>query len=83
MKSIKAKILVAMIGVGLLSSLIIGIVGAVLNFSSAQSILHKSMAETATLAASRVQTEIARYKSIASEIGCISSLIEPANADIE
>lgn len=83
MKSIKAKILVAMIGVGLLSSLIIGIVGAVLNFSSAQSILHKSMAETAKLAASRVQTEIDRYKSIASEIGCISSLIEPANADIE
>ena len=83
MKSIKAKILAAMMGVGLVSSLIIGIAGSVLNFSSAESILHKSMAETAKLAASRVQTEIERYKAIASEIGCISSLTEPANADIE
>ena len=83
MKSIKTKILVAMLSVGLFSSLIIGIVGSVLNFSSAQSILNKSMTETVKLAASRVQTEIEEYKSIASEIGCISSLIEPANADIE
>ncbi len=72
-----------MMSVGLFSSLIIGIVGSVLNFSSAQSILNKSMTETVKLAASRVQTEIERYKSIASEIGCISSLTEPANADIE
>lgn len=83
MKSIKTKILVAMMSVGLFSSIIIGVVGSVLNFSSAQSILNKSMTETVKLAASRVQAEIEQYKSIASEIGCISSLTEPANADIE
>ena len=83
MKSIKTKILVAMMSVGLFSSIIIGVVGSVLNFSSAQSILNKSMTETVKLAALRVQAEIEQYKSIASEIGCISSLTEPANADIE
>lgn len=83
MKSIKTKILTAMIGVGMLSSLIIGIVGAGLNFSSAESILDKSMAETAKLAASRVQTEIEEYKAIASEIGCISSLTDPETAESE
>ncbi len=81
MKSIKTKILTAMIGIGLFSSLIIGIAGAKLNFSSAQSILDKSMEETAKLAASRVQTEIDRYKSIASEIGCIGDLTDPANGE--
>ena len=80
MKSIKTKILAGMIGVGLFSSLIIGIVGSLLNFYSAQSILSKSMAETAKLAASEVQTEIERYKSVASEIGCISSLTDPETA---
>ena len=83
LKSIKIKILAGMIGVGLFSSLIIGIVGSLLNFSSAESILHKSMAETAKLAASRVQTEIERYKSIASEIGCISSLTNPETAEVD
>ncbi|MGN1303596.1 MAG: methyl-accepting chemotaxis protein [Oscillospiraceae bacterium] len=83
MKSIKTKILAAMIGVGLFSSLIIGIAGAALNFSSAESILDKSMTETVKLAASRVQTEIERYKAIASEIGCISSLTDPEKADSE
>ncbi|MGN0692982.1 MAG: methyl-accepting chemotaxis protein [Oscillospiraceae bacterium] len=83
MKSIKTKILAAMIGIGLFSSLIIGIAGAELNFTSAESILDKSMAETAKLAAFRVQTEIDRYKAIASEIGCISSLTDPASAESE
>ena len=82
-KSIKSKILVAMIGIGVLSSLIIGIAGALLNYNSAKSILDKSMAETAKLAASRVYTEIGRYKSIAAEIGCISSLTDPAKAEAE
>ena len=53
MKSIKAKILAAMMGVGLFSSLIIGTAGTELNFSSAESILDKSMEETAKLASSR------------------------------
>ena len=83
MKSIKTKILAAMMGVGLFSSLIIGIAGAGLNFSSAESILDKSMAETAKLAASRVQTEIEEYKAIASEIGCISGLTDPETAEAE
>ncbi|MGN0598605.1 MAG: methyl-accepting chemotaxis protein [Oscillospiraceae bacterium] len=77
MKSIKTKILAAMIGVGLFSSLIIGIAGVALNFSSAESILDKSMAETAKLAASRVQTEIDRYEAIVAEIGCIGDLTDP------
>ncbi|MGN0641700.1 MAG: methyl-accepting chemotaxis protein [Huintestinicola sp.] len=83
MKSIKTKILAAMTGVGLFSSLIIGIAGAALNFSSAESILDKSMAETAKLAAYRVRTEIERYKAIASEIGCVSSLTDPKTAESE
>ncbi|MCI5750872.1 MAG: methyl-accepting chemotaxis protein [Oscillospiraceae bacterium] len=81
MKSIKTKILAAMTGIGLFSSLIIGIAGAGLNFSSAESILDKSMAETAKLAASRVRTEIDRYKAIASEIGSVSSLTDPEEAE--
>lgn len=83
MKSIKTKILAAMTGVGLFSSLVIGIAGAALNFSSAESILSKSMAETAKQASSRVQTKIERYKAIASEIGCISSLTDPETAEAE
>ncbi|MGN0687769.1 MAG: hypothetical protein ACI4KA_06675, partial [Oscillospiraceae bacterium] len=83
MKSIKTKILAAVMGAGLLSSLVIGTAGTLLNFTSAQSILNKSMAETAEQAANRVGTEIERYKAIASEIGCISSLSDPDTAASE
>ena len=83
MKSIKTKILAAMMGIGLFSSIIIGKAGAELNYFSAESIPDKSMAETAKLAASRVQTEIESYKAIASEIGCISSLTDPGTAESE
>lgn len=80
LKSIKTKILSAMLGVGLFSSIVIGAAGSLLNLTTAESILDKSMAETAKLAASQVRTEIERYKSIASEIGSISSLTDPENA---
>lgn len=70
-------------GIGLFSSIIIGKAGAELNYFSAESILDKSMAETAKLAASRVQTEIESYKAIASEIGCISSLTDLVTAESE
>ena len=80
MKSIKAKILSAMLGVGLFSSIVIGAAGSLLNLTTAEGILDKSMAETAKLAASQVRTEIERYKSIASEIGSISSLTDTENA---
>lgn len=79
MKSIKTKILAAMIGVGLFSSLVIGIMGVQLNFSSAQDILDKSMTETAKLAAERVRAEIRRCEAIAAEIGCIGDMIDPVN----
>lgn len=80
MKSIKTKILTAMIGVGLFSSLVIGVADSALNFISAQSTLDKSMTETVKLAASRVQIEIDRYEAIASEIGCINNLTDPEKA---
>lgn len=79
MKSIKTKILAAMIGIGLLSSLVIGIAGVKLNFSSAQDILDKSMEEIAKVAASRVQSEIKRCEAIAAEIGCVGDMTDPVN----
>lgn len=47
MKSIRIKIMAAMIAIGLLSSVLLGIAGTMLNTNSANDVMSKSLTETA------------------------------------
>ena len=79
-KSIKSKILAAMIAIGFVSSFVIGSIGTFLNYNSAKEILDKSMTETADVAAARVQAEIKRCKTIAAEIGSVGDMTNSEEA---
>ena len=74
MKSIKRKILTAMLLMGALTSYIIGSVATMLNYQSAMDVLNKTLSETATESSKLVESELRFYEAAITEIGCISSL---------
>ena len=76
MKSIRIKIMAAMIAIGLLSSVLLGIAGTMLNTNSANDVMSKSLTETAKVAASRVEKELQLYLTIATELGCTASVLK-------
>ncbi len=77
MKSIKNKILVVMLAIGVFISIVLGVIGTNLNSKSTNSTLEKTLSETAAIAAMRVESELQTYKCIISEMGCISNLSNP------
>ena len=83
MKSIKSKILIAMLAIGLLTSVVLGACGTMLNFNSSNDVLDKTLSETAEQAAARIELEINRYEAIAAEIGCIGDLSNASLSDAE
>ena len=83
MKSIKSKILITMLAIGLLTSVVLGACGTMLNFNSSNDVLDKTLSETAEQAAARIELEINRYKAIAAEIGCIGDLSDSNLSDAE
>ncbi len=83
MKSIKVKIMVAMMVIGLLSSIALGIAGTILNFSSANDVMSKSLTETAKVAASRVEKELQLYLTIATELGCTASVADEEGGSLK
>ncbi len=76
MKSIRIKIMAAMIAIGLLSSVLLGIAGTMLNTTSANDVMSKSLTETAKVAASGVEKELQLYLTIATELGCTASVAD-------
>ncbi|MBE6881007.1 MAG: HAMP domain-containing protein [Ruminococcaceae bacterium] len=83
MKSIKIKIMAAMMVIGLLSSVALGIAGTILNFSSANDVMSKSLTETAKVAASRVEKELQLYLTIATELGCTASVADEEGGSLK
>lgn len=83
MKSIKVKIMAAMMVIGLLSSVALGIAGTILNFSSANDVMSKSLTETAKVAASRVEKELQLYLTIATELGCTASVADEEGGSLK
>ena len=73
-ESIRVKIMSRMSKTVLVATVIMAIVGAVLNFVSTMSLLEKTMTESAQLAADRVQQELFAYENIVYEIGCMTQL---------
>lgn len=77
MKSIRTKI-----SLGLILTVMVGLVASgsssiALNYNSTMSTVEQMMSETAVLAAGRAQQELAAYKNVVIEVGCISQLSDP------
>ena len=72
--SIRAKIMSRMSTTVLVGTMIIGIFGVVLNFTSTIRLLQKTMAETVEIAAERVEQELYAYSNIVYEIGTMVQL---------
>lgn len=77
MKTIRGKILLCMILTILVSLLTVGTISVVLNYVSATSILRQTMTQTATVAAERIEQELAAYTNVASVAGSTARLANP------
>ncbi len=78
MKSIKSKIMAAIIVLVGISLIVVGGTGIALNYKSTSDLIHSTMQETAVLAAARVSYELEKYKGIATEVGAGPRLSNPA-----
>ncbi len=79
MKSIRSKILVAMVTTVSLCMLAGGFVSIYFTYTSTNSVVNQSLQVMAQMAAENVSKNLERYKSIAQEVGSIARL---SNADI-
>ena len=79
MKSIRSKILVAMVTTVSLCMLAGGFVSIYFTYASTNSVVNQSLQVMAQLASERINKELQRYESITQEVGSIARL---SNADI-
>lgn len=77
MKSIKSKIMTAITLLVCISLILVGGTAIALNCNSTMNLIHRTMQETAVLAAERVSYELQKYQSIAVEVGCTPRLANP------
>ncbi|QHI73357.1 methyl-accepting chemotaxis protein [Aminipila terrae] len=77
MKSIKCKILTAIILLVSVSLILVGGTSVFLNYNSTMSLLEQIMKESAGLASDRVSKELVAYQNIATEAGSIARLAKP------
>lgn len=77
MKSIRTKILLSMMLTVIISLLIVGSTGIALNYFSTKELVEQSMAETAKIAANRVEYELQSYVNVAYDAGSIARLANP------
>ncbi|MCI8648265.1 MAG: HAMP domain-containing protein [Firmicutes bacterium] len=76
MKSIRTKITLCLMVTVLATQLIVGAISITLNYSSTTSTVDQMMSQTAALAAERIEQELAAYKNVAMDTGCISQLLD-------
>ncbi|MCI8692098.1 MAG: methyl-accepting chemotaxis protein [Lachnospiraceae bacterium] len=74
MKSIRTKITVCLMATVLAALAVVGGSSIVLNYRSTMATVNQMMSETAVLAAERIEQELAAYKNVALETGCIPQL---------
>lgn len=77
MKSIRTKILLSMMMTVIISLLIVGSTGIALNYFSTKELVEQNMAETAKIAANRVQHELQSYVNVAYDAGSVARLASP------
>ena len=77
MKSIRTKINLCLILTVLIGQLASGIASIIPNYNSTMTTVEHMMSETAVLAAGRVEQELASYKNVAMDVGCIPQLSNP------
>ncbi len=77
MKSIRTKITVCLILTVLIGLVASGSSSIALNYNSTMSTVEQMMSQTAVLAAGRAQQELAVYKNVVMEVGCIPQLSDP------
>ena len=78
MKSIRAKITLCLIMTVLTALAAVGLSSIIPNYNSTIATVNHMMSETAVLAAERVEQELAAYKNVAMDTGCIPQLSDPA-----
>lgn len=77
MKRIRTKILMSMTLTVIISLLLVGIAGIILNYSSTNALLEQNMTETAKVASQRVEHELEAYTNVAYDTGSIARLANP------
>ena len=77
MKKIRTKILMSMTLTVIISLLLVGITGIILNYSSTNALLEQNMTETAKVASQRVGHELEAYTNVAYDAGSIARLANP------
>ena len=77
MKSIRTKITVCLILTVLLGLFASGYASIMLNYNNTMATVENMMSQTAVLAAGRAQQELAAYKNVVMEVGCIPQLSDP------
>ncbi len=73
MKTMKAKIIILIVGLTLLLCAILGAMNVFLNISTAEDVLAQSLTQTVKLASVRIEKELEVTKTIAIETGCNDS----------
>ena len=71
MKSIRKKITVCLMATVLISLFAVGLSSIALSYRSTVATVNQMMSETAVLAAERIEQELAAYKNVAMDTGCI------------
>ena len=74
MKSIRKKITVCLIVTVLIALVAVGSASITLNYRSTVSTVDQMMRQTAILASERIEQELAAYKNIAMDAGCVPQL---------
>lgn len=81
MKSIKTKILLCVILIVFCTSVTLGAVSGILSYSSTMTILEKTLSETVKVGSNEVAANIANYKTIVKDIGCMSIVASDKTAE--
>lgn len=76
MKSIRTKITLFLMVTVLATQLVVGAFSITLNYKSTSSTVDQMMSETAALAAERIEQELAAYKNVAMDTGCVPQLLD-------
>ncbi len=74
MKSIRKKITICLMATVLTALIAVGVASSALNYRSTIATVNQMMSETAVLAAQHVEQELAAYKNVAMDTGCIPQL---------
>lgn len=78
MNSIRKKITVCMMATVLIALVVVGGSSIALNYRSTIATVDQMMSETAVLASERIEQELAAYKNVAMDTGCIPQLSDAA-----